>query len=143
MRYKFKETVLQGNFDIAKKIFQKLSNKEATDILIEIALSENILGYAFVCELIRQKDCVEYHLMAVAINECACFVNGSYELAFYHMKRICQATPVIKYLEHLLFYNDIPDKLLSDSDAFKLASYILKEDSSNQIALAKVQELAK
>lgn len=141
MKEKFKIAVLNGNFENALQYFYLLPIEEATDVLIDIAMSANILSYAFVCALIMQKECVEHHLIAVALNECACFMEGAYMLAFYHLTKIVQLSDDIKYLEHLLFYNDIPEKILNDRDAKKVTSVILKRDPANEIALSKYREL--
>lgn len=41
----------------------------------------------------------------------------------------------IVYHEHLLYFNQIPDKLLSDNEAKKIATEIIQIEPQNKIAL--------
>ncbi|WP_146130573.1 hypothetical protein [Laceyella sediminis] len=75
--------------------------------------------------------CIASHLMSLPL----CSIDGAYNVGFYHAKRAVELSPEdASFKEHLLFYHAIPDKLLSDEEAEKIAKSILEMEPDNQTA---------
>jgi hypothetical protein len=132
-----RKAVLAGELENAVQIAKQVSFEELHPALEELAAAEqNIAVYGFYAALIAESPTAEFHyaaaeLLATALNAW----QGAYPLAFYHARKAAEAAPEdISLQEFLLFFNAIPDRLLSDADAKKIAAEILKKDPENKAA---------
>ena len=72
----------------------------------------------------------QIHLMVCEAAEALvqmCWLEGGYNLAFYHACKLLELKPVVEIKEYLLFFNTIPEKLLSEEKAYTLSKEILSE----------------
>lgn len=132
--------ILIGDFKNAKTIsFDVISEKDFYDLIIGLGFEiESIALYSFIYFLILEEREPAYlhQLAAVLISQALSPINGSYSVGLYHAKRAVEIdSNNITYKEYLLLFNVIPEKLLNDIQARKIAEEILAEDSTNNVAL--------
>ncbi len=139
----FELLILKGEFERAKKIVKKFSNKELKDILFQISYSSgSIAPYGFICFLLQEYETSELHLMAaVLLSHGINHLPNAYNLALFHARRAVSLEPNSGNKEFLLFFHELPEKLISDNDAIKIAKEILKETSNSKIAKEIIDEL--
>ncbi|TCI65207.1 MULTISPECIES: hypothetical protein [unclassified Exiguobacterium] len=92
--------------------------------------------YHFVCDLIQSEETAEWEEIAsLLLSQPFCHYPHVYERAFEHAKRAAELdASSIDVKEYLLFFNTIPDKLMTDADADELAVEILKLRPTSQVA---------
>jgi len=144
-REHFRKLILSGNFEEAYVEYAvNMQCKELNNELLALAFDvQNILIYAFVCHLINKNNCADYHHFAAGImSHPLCFIDGAYEVALYHTKRVLEIAPEdIEAMEMLLFFNTVPDKLISDEEATGIAHAILCKKPQNKTALNYLKDL--
>jgi hypothetical protein len=138
MEKKIKELILGGDFLEAGKYVAKIDFTILRNILLDIGYNEeSICAYSFVCFLILEKETVQYHCLASEIlNNAFPHLVGGYESSMYHIKRSLELCPDnVELKENLLFFNDIPQKLLSDEEAKKVSKEILQKKPDSKVAI--------
>ena len=114
-----KNNILQGKFLEAKKDILTLSQSAFEDMILDMSYhEESITAYSFLCFLMVEKETAELHSLAakVLINDFF-YIEGSYATALYHARRRLEFSPEdIDFLQALIFFNDIPEKLVSDEE---------------------------
>lgn len=133
-----KKYVLNGDFTMAyDRIVKSLTYEELDNLLAWLAYdTQTIIIYAFICYLITLNDCIGYHNIAQGLMcHPLCYIDGAYETALYHNKKILEIDPNnIAAMEMMLFYNCLPDKIVSDDIAEYYAKKILETDPHNKVA---------
>lgn len=127
--------ILSGEFLETRSLLNELSQKDLEDLLFVMGCDEgSITVYAFVCFLIRENETVQLHLLASKLlNIAFCHLEGAYQSSLYHTLRAIELCPDdIALKEALLFFNIIPEKIISNEKAKKIAQEILqiKPDSA-------------
>uniref|UniRef100_UPI00386593EC hypothetical protein n=1 Tax=Treponema saccharophilum TaxID=165 RepID=UPI00386593EC len=64
-----------------------------------------------------------------------CFVDGAYSIGLFHARQLLAKEYSVKNLEMLLFFHDLPEKLVGRDEALKIAARILRLEPGNQLAL--------
>lgn len=129
--------IVKGQYDEAKKICDNMSINDIKNEIIHIAYqTESISVYAFSEYMSSFDDCIEWYklIIELLINP-LCFIEGAYSIAFYYSKELLKKEQSIENMERLLFFYDIPEKLLEKEKAFDMAKYIIKIDSKNAVAI--------
>lgn len=137
IKARLKEFVMSLRFTEAKKLVSKLDDDELENVLLELSLeSESIIYYSFVQDMLKSHETAMLHYIAsILMSQSLKHLKGAYLTAFYHAKKAVDLTPNDSSLkEYLLYFNDIPEKLLSDDEARKLADEILTVDPENDVA---------
>jgi len=141
------QLILSGNFKEAEDLYRKSDFQQFHDELIFRAYdNRNILYYTFLHYLIMKKETVELHNLAFSL-----FVNaltpieGAYHCALFHAERLVALTNEQDpdTLEHLLFLNEVPDKLVSNEKALETCHKILALDPMNKYAKETLKKLTK
>lgn len=141
---KFIKSLLEADFDMAKSIILKFPVEKQSELIIKAAYdTENIIVYTFVCYLLNIESNIFYHKIAVEILiHVFQYIDGAYNAALYHQKCLCAFDPNnVEYMEMLLFFGDIPERLINNKDMLSIAYKILKIDPSNKLALDKISKL--
>ncbi len=145
------EQILEKNirlakFETAKTEFVKLPIQMQFDIISKVSYKmESMAVYAFLCYMIGIDSDPCYHEMAVdiLINTLS-FFEGAYSSAYYHAKFLSSLEPDnIQRKELLLFFFEIPEKLVSEALAKEIAEDILNYDHSNITARRAIARLSK
>lgn len=140
---KFKDAILLGDFNSAKALASDMDMEILRDTLYLVAYdSGSITPYGFVNDLLLDEETSEIHytasfLMSMALNH----LEGAYQIAFHHANKAAELSPNdMSYQEFLLFFHAIPDKLLSNDEAIKIAKNILEREPNNKTALSVINE---
>jgi hypothetical protein len=134
---KIKNFVLARVFSEAQKLVPILSKDVLEEFLFVLACEEqNIVVYDFVCFLIKERETADLHCLASKLlNIKFCHIEGAYEQSLGHIGRAIQINPHdLSLQEALFFFNDIPEKLIPDSEAKWLAQGILKKYPESVVA---------
>lgn len=140
----FKDAVRSGEFFIAKDLASKMDGETLLDTLFLLAYEEeSIAPLGFANYLLLEDETAENHykvsfLLCMALN----YINGAYQTSFHHAKKAMELSPNDNsYKEFLLFFNSLPEKLLSNQEAIAIAYKILENDSNNNKVLSVINEL--
>lgn len=137
MENKLKKLILSGEFLKAKTLVKEFNKESFKRILLEIGCDEeSICAYSFVCFLIKDNETVEYHLLASIVLQIAFpYLNGAYQSALYHMRRVVEMCPTnIEAKEELLWFYELPEKLISEEEARSIVDEALKKNPESPIA---------
>lgn len=127
MENELKRLILKGEFLKAKSIMDSVTSEDFESLIFEIGCDdESICAYSFICFLILKNESVKYHCMASELlNIAFSHIPGGYQTSLYHIRRAIELSPQDKKLkETLLFFNDIPEKLVSDEEASRIQAEI-------------------
>ena len=64
-----------------------------------------------------------------------CFVEGAYSAALFHARELLAMEKSVENLERVLFFYNIPEKLIEEEEAILISREILKLEPDNKIAL--------
>jgi len=141
--------LLEGmKFGELEEALSVLLLNEKEDVLNLLAYNSvtdegNLLVYTFLSSILIQEEVASTHLliskiMGLTLN----FMPKAELIGLYHGVKASQLDPCnIDIKEYLIYYNHIPEKLLSDSEAVKLALEIIKlrpESKVAQMTLSKI-----
>ncbi|WP_044338769.1 hypothetical protein [Rossellomorea aquimaris] len=138
MTNKLNEFIIKGHFKEAKEMTNELSYPELDGELMEMTFkNSSITNYAFIMSLLVEEENVELHEMAFRIMAIPLsYLNGAYYAALYHARRCVELTDRqdIRYLSNLLFLHYIPDKVVSEEEAYDTARRMLSLDPEHVVA---------
>lgn len=145
MSKKLESYILSCNFKQADEIYHKMDFKQFHSELISTAYeNENMINYTFLHYLLMKEESMELHNLAFTLLIVPLVhIEGAYHSALYHAQRAVELTNEQDTfsLEHLLFLNIVPDKLVSDQEAIEICHKILALDPSNKTAKSSLKEL--
>ena len=137
-----KQLIVQGEFLLAHELLAKIDKIILEELLFELGCDEQSLcAYSFICFLLLKRETVELHSLASGIlNIAFCHLGGAYQTSLYHSKKAIELSPDDFLLkEALLFFNIIPEKIINDEEANKIAFEILQKIPTNAAALDILQ----
>ncbi|TYS89920.1 hypothetical protein [Rossellomorea aquimaris] len=138
MTNKLNEFIIKGHFEKAKEMTNELSYSELDGKLMETAFKDSsITNYAFIMSLLVEEEHVALHEMAFRLMVVPLsYLDGAYYAALYHARRCVELTDRqdIKYLSNLLFLHQIPDKVVSEEEAYDTAKRMLALDPDHVLA---------
>lgn len=127
-----------GDFDKAQDLYKHMDFHTFHANLLEIAFDNSeITNYTFIVSLLSADKCARLHDLAyLLLSQPLCHIEGAYVSALYHAKKAVELTNEqdITLLENLLFLNSVPDKVVSDEEARRIAGKIRLIDSKNEVA---------
>lgn len=125
------------DFIEAKALVDSLNKVELEDHILELCYeSESMIYYSFVFDMLKSKETSFLHYIAsIILSQPLCHIEGAYQAAFYHAKKAVELDDKdIELKEYLLFFNDIPDGLLSDQEAKILAREVMEIKPGSEVA---------
>ncbi|HHW37560.1 MAG TPA: hypothetical protein GXX18_10040 [Bacillales bacterium] len=134
---KLESLITSLKFNEAKALVDRLSINEFEQCILELCFkSESILFYSFIFDMIKEKESALLHYIAsIVLSQPLCHIEGAYQAAFFHAKRAVELEDDdVELKEYLLFFNDIPDKLLNDQESKILAEKVIKIKPESQVA---------
>ena len=133
------QLIYDMDFYNAKILFDELDNAEKSDLIImEACTSNNIMIIGFVYFLLsKEKSCFNHELAAKVLIQ-MCWIDGAYNLAYLHACEMLKLEPSIKNKEFILFFYNIPEKIISYEYAKELAEDIIRHDPDNEVALSVI-----
>jgi hypothetical protein len=139
---KISEKILLGNFNEIND--NTYTVEELEDTLLKLAFdSKSLSVYGYVSHLLIKKETSNYHYLAYMILFHALnFLDGAYYTALYHAKRAVDLSPErVDFKENLLLFYELPEKILDEIEARRIANDILELDPKNNLALNFISEL--
>ena len=133
---KIKVKLIYGEYQEIEQICRNQTEAEIRDLMMNVAYdTENLSVYGFIQYMIRRTENANWIKLAVDImlNPFSC-MEGAYSGALYHARELVLMERNIKNLERLLFFYNIPEKLINDEEAKNIAEEILKTDANNKVA---------
>ena len=110
------DLIYQLDFENAAKHLFQLSKEEQISLMVcEAADTDSIIILGFLSYILSIQNTAFYHQVISEALIQMCWLEGGYNLAFYH---------ACKLLE---FFNTIPEKLLSEEKAYTLSKEIIAE----------------
>ncbi|MFJ7666780.1 hypothetical protein ACIQXI_06715 [Lysinibacillus sp. NPDC097195] len=141
------QLILSGNFKDAEELYLKSEFDQFQSELISITYDNgNIMSYTFLHYLLMQEESIELHNLALSLFTCSLtHIEGAYHCALFHAERLVALTNEQDpdTLEHLLFLNEVPDKLVSNEKALETCHKILALDPTNKYAKETLKKLTK
>ena len=131
------KSILQGKFDVAKEFCRSMDDIEIKDTIMTIAYeTESISVYSFIQYMIKETERIFWIELAIDILvNPLCFIEGAYSAALYHSRDLLSKDRNVENLEMLIFFHNIPEKLVDKEEAESIAEEILKIEPDNKAAL--------
>ncbi|SFH94864.1 MULTISPECIES: hypothetical protein [unclassified Bacillus (in: firmicutes)] len=139
-----KRKIYDGELIKAVELSYEITISELENLLMEWAFDEpNMIIYTFLCQRLKKEENAELQsLTADILCHPLCHLDGAYVAGFYHAKECVRLAPQnISYKEFLLFFYEIPEKLLEKKTAIQIAKEILQENPNNQIAKEFIEKI--
>lgn len=133
----FKMNILQGKYLAAEEICQSMNDNSVRDMIMTIAYdTENICVYCFVQYMIRKTGKVSWIELAIDIMlNPLCFIEGAYSVALFHSRELLLIEKNVRNLERIIFFYNMPEKLVDEEEIKYISKEILKEEPDNEVAL--------
>jgi len=132
-----KTNLLRGNYNEAEMICKKMDEKTIKEILMTIAYdTENISVYSFIQYMINKTHKASWTELAIDIMiNPLCFIEGAYSVALFHARELLSYERTVKNLERIIFFYNIPEKLVDEQEAKGISKEILNIEPNNKVAL--------
>ena len=123
------ELIHESKYHEAKMWYDQLNKSQQRDLVVEEAsLTDNMCIIGFV-EFLISKDCTYFnHMLAAEVLIQMCWIEGAYNVSFYHAVEMYKLNPSIDSKKFLLFFYDLPEKIMPETFAIELATSIIKTD---------------
>ena len=143
MEQQFLEHLNNAEFAKAETLLNKTNLPQIKDTLLTFSCeSESIIGLGFAMYMFNKSD--DYFwcdcIIMLLLNP-LCFIEGAYQLAYHHAKLMLDHNRSEENLVQILFFNEIPEKLLSKDDAIKIAEEIISLNPKNETARNTLKKL--
>jgi hypothetical protein len=135
-----------GCYNQAKELAKDTAFEELYDILLKISFQTgSLLPYSFFTFMLLDKETAQiHHAASVIISTALSHYDGAFSIGLLHARRAYFLEPyIIMHQEWLLFFYNIPEQVMDDYEAKKIAENILTKDSTNRIALDVIKKLRK
>ena len=114
------DLIYQLDFENAAKHLFQLSKEEQISLMVcEAADTDSIIILGFLSYILSIQNTAFYHQVISEALIQMCWLEGGYNLAFYHACKLLELKPVVEILEYLL--------LLSEEKAYTLSKEIIAE----------------
>lgn len=126
----------RGKYLDVEEICTEMNVSKFRDILMNIAYeTESINVYGFIAHMTRKQENVEWLKLAVDIMlNPLCFIEGAYSIALFHARELLSTNRNVENLERILFFYNIPERLIDEDEARCIAEELLAIESDNKVA---------
>ncbi len=134
----FQLKLIQGKYEDAANLCFKMRRSKIKKTIMEIAYdTESISVYSFVQYMItkEQENIFWIELAIDILINPLCFIEGAYSVALFYARELLSYEKNIKNLEMILFFYNIPEKLIEKKEAEIIVNEIIKIDPDNQVVL--------
>lgn len=134
----FKMNLLQGKYKEAEEICKSMAANSIRDMIMTVAYdTENICVYSFIQYMIKKTGETSWMELAIDLMlNPLCFVEGAYSVALFHARELLLIEKNVKNLERIIFFYNIPEKLVDEEEAKCISKEILKVEPDNEVALS-------
>jgi len=144
LKEKIKKLLEDNDFDQLEYLLNNTDLEVWDNVLIDLTFDDKtLISYSLICMMLVRRESPKLHSLASALlSHSLCHIQGAYASALYHIRKAIELdSHDIGLKEALLFFHEIPDKLVSDSEAKKLIDEILKEKPSSKCALGAASRM--
>lgn len=133
----FKMNLLQGKYKQAEETLKTMDINSIRDMIMTVAYdTENICIYSFIQYMMKKTRKASWIELAIDVMlNPLCFVEGAYSVALFHARELLLIEKNIKNLERIIFFFNIPEKLVDEEEAKCIAKEILEVEPNNEVAL--------
>ncbi len=126
----------RGKYLDVEEICTEMNASKFRDILMNIAYETGGINvYGFIAHMTRKQENVEWLKLAVDIMlNPLCFIEGAYSIALFHARELLSINRNVENLERILFFYNIPERLIDEDEARCIAEEILAIESDNKVA---------
>ena len=137
MEYTITKYLLRGKYEEVESQLTDISETAIRDLLLNIAFeTESVSVYGFVQYMSSKTRDLRWTELAIEIMiNPLCHIEGAYSVALFHSREISSNDRTIDNLERILFFYDLPEKLVEKEEAHNIAREIIKTDPTNEIAM--------
>lgn len=137
MNEKLENSLLQGKYDVAEHICKNIDEEKIQNILLRIAYdTEGIYVFSFVQYMINKTQKTSWIELALDLMiHPLCYIEGAYSVALFYARELLSIERSIGNLELILFFYNIPEKLVDKKEALLIAEELLKLEPDNKIAI--------
>ena len=134
---KIKINLIHGKYKEIEEYLMNQVDYNVKDLIMTIAYdTENLCVYCFVQYMINKTRKIDWIEIAIDLMlNPFCYIEGAYSIALYYARELMLINRNVENLERVLFFYNIPEKLVDDEEAKNIANEILKMDSNNKVAL--------
>lgn len=132
-----KSKLARGEYIALEKSIEGMDKIKLRDVMMDIAYeTESVNVYGFLSYMMRKHENEEWLKLAVDILlNPLCFMEGAYSVALFHARELLSINRNAENLEKLLFFYNIPEKLIEKEEAYFLAEELLNIEPDNKVAL--------
>lgn len=132
-----KSKLERGEYIALEKSIEGMDKIKLRDVMMDIAYeTESVNVYGFLSYMMRKHENEEWLKLAVDILlNPLCFMEGAYSVALFHARELLSINRNAENLEKLLFFYNIPEKLIDKEEAYFLAEELLNIEPDNKVAL--------
>lgn len=132
-----KSKLARGEYIALEKSTEGMDKIKLRDVMMDIAYeTESVNVYGFLSYMMRKHENEEWLKLAVDILlNPLCFMEGAYSVALFHARELLSINRNAENLEKLLFFYNIPEKLIDKEEAYFLAEELLNIEPDNKVAL--------
>lgn len=136
MIHNIRSKLEQGKYLDIEEICTEMNASKFRDILMNIAYETGGINvYGFIAHMTRKQENVEWLKLAVDIMlNPLCFIEGAYSIALFHARELLSINRNVENLERILFFYNIPERLIDEDEARCIAEEILAIESDNKVA---------
>lgn len=126
-----------GKYDEGAKLCSMVAPNQLKEFLLKTAYDTSDFSlYSFAVHMFAETDGIEWLETALSlVIGPLCFVDGAYSIGLFHARQLLAKEYSVKNLEMLLFFHDLPEKLVGRDEALEIAARILRLEPGNQLAL--------
>ena len=138
------EGILNAQYEKVAKKFKNMSDEEIHDIIyFNIAdRTESLSVYGFTQYMFRKTGNTVWLSLSVSIMAYVlCWMEGAYAVGIFHARELVSLEKNIDNLILLLSFYGLPEHLMDDEEAEKVAKEILELDSNNETAISVLNEI--
>lgn len=140
MKNELAKLIQSCRFKEAVAIFDQLSFDESREVFFEI--NDGLELYGFMWVLLKNHDIEKFNELAESILTLELvYVESSYQMAFFHVNQMLKANPSLDNKLELLFYYNIPERILNEELAYEYAKEILSYQPDSLVAKMTIDEI--
>ncbi len=125
-----------SRFNESFEIFRTLSEDQQKELVfVEASHTDEISIICFAEFLISKENTYFNHMLAAEALIQMCWLEGAYNVAFYHAAEMYRLNPDAETKKFLLSFYDLPENILSEEFAKGLAASIIQDEPDYQPAL--------
>lgn len=135
--------ILNVNYEEANKKIVNINKQEIYEIIWNMAdITESFTFYGFSQYMYKKTENVIWlNLSASLLSFTFCCVEGAYAVGIFHAREAVKIEKNLENLVTLLSFYGLPEHLMDDEEAEKVAKEILELDKNNERVICVLNEI--